>query len=284
MEIPLRTALRETLRGWQEDIEFRWRNLVDDVALAFDEIDGGLELEPWEPIFPARRERAFPGAPSRAHMFRAFDDLIPDNVRCVVLGQDPYPCPAIATGRAFEAGNVACWRELDKMFSPGVRTFIQLTLAARTGDDRHGECAGRWPMTLAAIERREDYLEDPAALADRWVSSGALLLNTSLTITRSQRCGDPHLTCGHPPLWRPLILRILGHLAQRDTPTVFIGFGDAAANVLAMAGLGCPVSDGQGAVTVRPHPALADEVLVHSNPFLLCNQRLRAMGGRPVDW
>ncbi len=284
MTIPLRTALRETLRGWQEDIEFRWRNLVDDVELAFDEIDRGLDLEPWEPIFPARRGRDFPGAPSGAHMFRAFDDLIPDDVRCVVLGQDPYPCPAFATGRAFEAGNVACWRELDKMFSPSVRTFIQLVLAARTGDDRIGACAGRWPATLAAIERCEVELEAPGALADRWVSSGVLLLNTALTLTRFRRTGDPHQIRGHLPLWRPLILRILGHLARRDTPTVFIGFGNVAENALATAWMGRSVSDAEGPVIIRPHPAAADEVLQRINPFLLCNQRLRAMGGRPVDW
>ena len=284
MAIPLRTALRETLRGWQEDIEFRWRNLVDDVALAFDEIDGGLGLEPWEPIFPARRGRDFPGAPPRAHMLRAFDDLAPDDVRCVILGQDPYPCPAFATGRAFEAGNVARWRELDKMFSPSVRTFIQLILAARTGDVRYGLCAGRWPATLAAIERREVELEDPGALADRWVSSGVLLLNTSLTLTRFRHTGDPHQIRGHLPLWRPLIRRILEHLARRDAPTVFVGFGDAATNALAAAGLGCSVPDTERPVILRSHPAAADEVLRRGNPFLLCNQRLRAMGGRPVDW
>ena len=59
-------------------------------------------------------------------MFRAFDGIAPEDVRCVILGQDPYPCPAFATGRAFEAGNVARWRELDKMFSPSVRAVVQL--------------------------------------------------------------------------------------------------------------------------------------------------------------
>ena len=284
MAIPLRTALRETLRGWQEDIEFCSRNLVDDFALDFDEIDGEPGPEPWEPIFPASRGRDFPGAPLRAHIFGAFDDRAPDDIRCVILGQYSCPGPAFATGRAFEGGNVACWRELDRMLSPSVRTLPQLILAARTGDVRHGLCTERWPATLATIERREVEWEDPAALEDRWGSSGELLLNTSLTLTRFRYSGDPHRIRGHLPLWHPLIRRILGHFAQRNPPTVFIGLGDAATNTLAATGLGCSVSDRECAVILRPHPVAADGVLRRRNPFLLCNQRLRAMGGRPVDW
>ena len=96
-----------------------------------------LALEPWEPIFPARKGKHYPGAPSGAHIFHAFDRLEPDRVRVVVLGQDPYPCGAFSTGRAFEAGNVASWRELEKMFSVSVRTFMLMIAAARTGDESY---------------------------------------------------------------------------------------------------------------------------------------------------
>ena len=60
--------------------------------------------------------RTFLGAPKGAHIFHAFDGIRPDDVRVVVLGQDPYPSPDFSTGRDFEAGNVADWRELEKMF------------------------------------------------------------------------------------------------------------------------------------------------------------------------
>ena len=75
--------------------------------LDFDAIDPELTLEAWEPVFPARRGRTFLGAPKGAHIFHAFDGIAPADVRCVILGQDPYPCAAFSTGRAFEAGNVA---------------------------------------------------------------------------------------------------------------------------------------------------------------------------------
>ena len=216
-------------------------------------------------------------------MFRAFDGVAPVDVRCVILGQDPYPCPAFSTGRAFEAGNVAHWRELDKMFSPSVRAFVQAIIAARTGEARYARSFADWPATLAAIEVGKAGLEAPGALADRWVASGVLLLNTSLTLSRFQRDVDPHQLRGHLPLWRPLMIRVIEHIAGRGTPVVFIGFGDAAAETLA-AGLG-----GSGAATaerviLRPHPAEADAFLALENPFTLCNWRLQVMGAVPVDW
>ena len=279
----LRAAFRETLKGWQEDFASPWRDVVGDISLAFGDVDPALELEPWEPIFPARRGRSFPGAPAGAHMFRAFDGVAPEDVRCVILGQDPYPCPAFATGRAFEAGNVALWRELDKMFSPSVRAVIQLTLAARTGDEHFVRGVERWPAILTAIERGMVDLEAPGALADRWVASDVLLLNASLTLTRFRRDGDPHQIRGHLRLWRPLMARVLDHLARRRTPVVFLGFGDAAAETLRASGLdGSDAGDER--VVLRPHPAAADEVLAQENPFTLCNRRLKTMGAAAVDW
>ena len=284
MAMKLRAALQATLHGWQEDIDPPWHDVARNVALAFDDVDPTLELEPWEPIFPARRGRIFPGAPAGAHMLRAFDGITPDDVRCVILGQDPYPCPAFAAGRAFEAGNVARWRELDKMFSPSVRAFIQMIVAARTGEAAYARSFAQWPQTLAAIEAGAVDLEAPGALADRWAASGVLLLNTSLTLSRFRREGDPHQVKGHLPLWRPLMVRVVEHLARRETPAVFLGFGDAAAETLSAAGLGEPESDAGGHVLLRPHPAEADAFLAQENPFSLCNRRLHAMGAAPVDW
>ena len=283
MALRLRAALQDTLQGWQEDVEPAWQDVVRSVSLAFEDVDPALELEPWEPIFPPRRGRAFPGAPAGAHMLRAFDGIAPEDVRCVILGQDPYPCPAFATGRAFEAGNVARWRELDKMFSPSVRAFIQIIVATRTGEARYARSFADWPATLAAIESGAVELEAADALADRWVASGVLLLNSSLTLSRFQRAGDAHQVRGHLPLWRPLMIRVLGHLAGRGTPVVFIGFGDAAAEAIQAAGLnGADAADAR--VILRPHPAEADRFLALENPFALCNRRLQAAGAAPVDW
>ena len=80
------------------------------------------------------------------------------------------------------------------------------------------------------------------------------------------------------------MVRVLDHLAERRTPVVFIGFGDAAAETLAATGLSGPDAGDTVRVILGPHPAAADEILAQENPFTLCNGRLQAMGAPPVDW
>ncbi|MGH8789368.1 MAG: hypothetical protein ACREYA_30380 [Cupriavidus necator] len=279
----LRTALKETLQNWSNDLPDAWRAALGDVCLDFDGVDAGLELEAWEPIFPARKGRQLPGMPLGAHMLKAFESLPPHQVRCVVLGQDPYPSIDIATGRAFEVGNVAAWRELDKMFTKSIRAWVQMIAEARTGDAGYGGRFANWPHTLHAIESGALPFESPATLSDRWSQGGVLLLNTSFTLSRFQVGVDPHQARGHLVLWKPLIQAVLAHLLQRSEPLVFMGFGSAAAEALQSAGVAAGRQHNVACI-LREHPANADAVLGLPNPFALCNTYLAEMGGEPVDW
>lgn len=282
MTVRLVDALQEMLEGWQDDLPATWLPVLRDVELGLDACDPELELEHWEPIFPTRRGRLFPGAPRDAHMLGAFDDIAPAQVRCVLLGQDPYPEPGFATGRAFEAGNVAVWRELDKMFSKSVRAFMQQVCAARTGRGELAASFGAWPGLLREIEAGTVEMESPATIANRWVAQGVLLLNSSLTLSRFQVGIDPHQSRGHLPVWRPLILTVLRHLAATRRPIIYVAFGDAATENLRLAGLDQPAAP--QAAFVRPHPAAAEALLSLENPFLACNRHLAASGAQPIAW
>ena len=283
MAMLLRAAMEEFLSDWSADLKEPWRDLLGHVALDFEGIASELELEVWEPIFPVRRGKHFPGMPVGTHCLRAFDGISPDDVTCVVLGQDPYPEPGFATGRAFEAGNLAGWNELNKMFSKSIRAYTQQIVVARTGDLSYARDFSDWPKTLAAIENGAVALEHPSDIADRWVYEGALLLNASLTLTRFKVDIDPHQSQGHLVLWRPLIVETLRTLASRGKPLVFLGFGDAAAQALALAGIDEAVG-GHLRCVLRDHPARADEVLARPNPFILCNDFLEEMGAQPIAW
>ena len=279
--ISLRVALEEILEGWREDIDPAWRELAETVDLDFNSISENLALEPWEPIFPTRRGKRMPGEPEGAHILRAFDGIPPGEVRCVLLGQDPYPCPAFSTGRAFEAGNVAAWRELDKMFSRSVRAFLLQIAAARTGRSVLASGFEQWKVLLSGIESGSMPFDEPTELADRWAASGVLLLNSSLTLSRFRVDVDPHQSKGHLPLWRPLILAVLRKLAARNGPIVVISLGDAAAENARRAAI---MGQAGALVINRPHPAFADEFLACENPFLACNAHLRRSGSSAVDW
>jgi uracil-DNA glycosylase len=272
------------LAGWREDLDPAWRDLVADAELGYDRVDQSLVLEPWEPVFPARRGRTYPGAPKGAHIFRAFDGIAPDDVRVVILGQDPYPCAAFATGRAFEAGNVAHWRELEKMFSTSVRTFMQLVVAARTGDPSYAGSTDDWRRLIDGIEDGRVDLEPADEIADRWVGEGVLLLNSSFTLSRFAVAGDPHQVHGHLPLWRPLVVAVLRGIADRGKPVVFMTFGAQATDALREAGVLEAASWPNVAAVIREHPARAEAVLALENPFLACSRLLSAMGAKPVSW
>ena len=284
MDLSLQQAMREILAGWSGDLGPSWQAVVSGVDPGYDRIDPELTIEPWEPVFPARRGRVYPGAPKGAHILRAFDDIAPEDVRVVILGQDPYPCAAFATGRAFEPGNVASWRELEKMFSKSVRTFMQLVAAARTGDAGYIGSTADWQRLIDDIEQGRIDLEPAVEIADRWVRQGVLLLNSSFTLSRFAVEGDPHQVCGHLPLWRPIVVAVLRHLATRGTPVVFLGFGAQAADALAEAGIAEGSAQPDVASILREHPARAEAVLALENPFVACNRALAAMGAAPVSW
>lgn len=290
MVIGLRDAMKEILVDWPDDLEPAWRDALAGTALDFDAIGDDLVLEAWEPVFPTRRGRRFPGAPDGAHMLRAFDGIVPERVACVILGQDPYPSPSFATGRAFEAGYTARWREFEKMFSCSMRTLLQSIVVARTGDASYGTSIREWDRLIVDIEAGRVRLPAPSEIADHWVQQGVLLLNASFTLSRFAVAGDPHQLRGHLPLWRPLILEVIRLLAKPPArPVVFIGFGAPAAEILRSAGLidaGAEEAERPGPVAclLREHPARGDALLARHNPFIACNRLLARFGAEPIAW
>lgn len=286
MPTPLADALTEMLDGWIDDLDPAWREIFKDTELGFDSIDHELELRSHEPIFPGRKGHSHLGAPAGAHIFRAFDDLAPNDVRCVLLGQDPYPSSAFSTGRAFEIGNYGSWRDLDTMFTHSMRSFTQCVYAERSGRPELARSTSNWAAVLAAIESSQSTFELPTKLAQRWVSQGVLLVNSSLTISRFQVQGDPHQTAGHMPLWRPFIVRLLRYLIEeRSTPVVVGLFGDVAKSAYhnAVEQLANP-SMASSSTVATEHPAAGDKFLGNGNPLTQCNSILLARGEEPIDW
>ena len=278
----LRTALRSFLRDWRLDLPRDWQRVMAEVELDFAGVDDDLEIHEWEPIFPSRKQARLEGAPAGAHLFRAFDGLAPQSVRCVVVGQDPYPSLSFSTGRAFESGEHRQWRDLGRMRSPSMRCMVQSLYAFRSGCADYASGVDAWPRTLEAIERSGNGLASPGELAQSWVDQGVLLLNSSLTISRFSVSGDPHQTRGHLPLWRPFVSHLLGYFARR---CVFILMGDVACEAGARAGLvGNGGAHPLSRVVVTAHPASGDAFLSGPNPFEHSNQLLTSLGAPPILW
>lgn len=124
--------------------------------------------------------------PPPHQVFAALERTQPEDVRVVILGQDPYPTPGHAHGFAFSA-------------EPGTCPL---------------------PRSLSNIfkEMREDIGAAPDTADLRfWADQGVLLLNTALTVPSG-------LAGGHAKLgWQDLTAQVLAQLA--DQPRAFLLWG-----------------------------------------------------------
>jgi uracil-DNA glycosylase len=284
----LRDALGEFSAGWRDDLSPKWRALLAGTNPNPLSVAAALTFDALEPIYPARRHTPLPGARADAHVFRAFDDIEPSQVRCVLIGQDPYPDLRRATGRSFEQGNLAAWQNPAASVAASLRVLLRMLVAARTGND--SVLKMNWTSLLAFAASPAAGLEPPRALFDRLQrAQGVLFLNAGLTITRYRSGGAPEQTQGHIPFWRPVVGQVLRALATRGSGhVVYLCLGRFAQQVLAsegvkLAAVGAGTWETRAIDVALPHP-VAPGFIGGLNPFNAVNAKLVAMGASPILW
>ena len=170
-----------------------------------------------------------------------------EDVKVVILGQDPYHGPGQAMGLAF-----------------GVDIGIRL------------------PPSLKNIfkELQSDLGVPPVQCGDlsHWARQGVLLLNTSLTV-EDGRAGS-HSGKG----WEAVTDACVAAVAARHEPSVFILWGaHAQKKAERVAGL----EEGGRHCIIRsahPSPLSAHRGFFGSRPFSKANDFLAAHGRVPIDW
>jgi uracil-DNA glycosylase len=284
----LRDALSDFSIGWRDDLSPAWRTLLAGAGPNPLAVGGTLDFDPLQPIYPARRARPLPQARDDAHVFRAFDGIEPHQVRCVLIGQDPYPALRRATGRSFEQGDIDDWGLPAASVANSLRVLLRMLVAARTRDDAVLKLS--WASFVRHAATPAVGLEPPRALFDRLqLAEGVLFLNAGLTITRYRSGGAPEQTRGHIPFWRPVVGQVLRALATRDGgPVVFLCLGQLAQKLLASEGVmtaaGAAGTWGTRAADIAlPHP-VAPGFIGGPNPFGAVNARLAAFGAAPIAW
>jgi len=138
--------------------------------------------------------------PPPGEVFAALNGLEPEDVRVLVLGQDPYPTPGHAHGLAFSYRG-----------------------------------AGALPRSLRNVLREveeETGRSVPAGRGDLtpWARQGVLLLNTVLSV----RAGEAGSHRGKG--WDVVTDAVLAHLAARPQPLVALLWGGAARKKRALLG------------------------------------------------
>lgn len=126
--------------------------------------------------------------PPGKEIFRAFDLTDFDNVKVVILGQDPYHGPKQANGLAFS-----------------VRDGLQM------------------PPSLVNIfkEIKQEYGKEfpPSGNLERWAKQGVLLLNATLTV-RARQAGS-HQKKG----WEEFTDSVIKHISEEKEDVVFMLWG-----------------------------------------------------------
>lgn len=137
-----------------------------------------------------------PMCPNSDDVFNAFSELPVDDVRIVIVGQDPYPDLVHATGISFGIRPETRWEKL--------------------------------PLSLKEIVARveELYPDDPSELyfdqtLKLWRQQGILMLNRYLTCS-------PGKPGSHAHLWKPYTEALVYHLSRKKPDLIWYLIGGKA--------------------------------------------------------
>lgn len=217
-----------------------WRPALDP-ALA---LPASRRLGGW---LRAEEQRGRTIYPPRGMRLRALELTPLDEVKVVILGQDPYHGPGQAHG--------LCFSVPDGVQVPPSLLNIYKELESDLG-----------------IARR------PSGNLERWARQGVLLLNNSLTVEAGK--AGSHAGKG----WDAITDAAVTAVAEREVPSVFILWGSharkKAANVPQLANGGSHLI----LTSAHPSPLSAHAGFFGSRPFSKANAFLEANGRGPIDW
>lgn len=153
-----------------------WAGVVD--------MDEALRIMKWLNTVNLKFVRPF-----YKHIFRAFKECPYKNCNVVMLGQDPYPQPNVATGILF--GNNPDIAE--GLISPSLRVIKKAVNATSTFDNSMQE----------------------------WARQGILMINSALTC-EVNRIGS------HVDIWRPFVSKLIHNISADRPDMIFVMFGAQA--------------------------------------------------------
>lgn len=188
------------------------------------------------------RQEIYPPSSLR---LRALQELDLEDVRVVILGQDPYHQPGQAMGLSFAVPN-------DLRVKPPSLVNMMKELQA-------GEENWQWDGKSSELTG--------------WVEQGVLLLNTVLSVRRAQAFS--HRKKG----WEEFTDRIIETLGKREKPVVFLLWGSAAQSKTELIGPQHFVLK-----AAHPSPLSAHRGFMGCRHFPKANELLSKLGEPPIDW
>ncbi len=129
-----------------------------------------------------------------------------NEIKVVILGQDPYPEKGRATGRAFEVGDLHSWN--DKFRQVSLKNIIRLLYKNYNNIDDYKEILKFSEIQREIAEGRFN-IAPPDRLFKSWERQGVLLLNTYFTVEHG-------ITGSHISIWEPFSIKLLNYISQEN--------------------------------------------------------------------
>jgi uracil-DNA glycosylase len=228
-----------------------WR----DVVAPFMASDAGRSLAAFITSRLSAGATIYPARPLHALSLTALQD-----VKVVILGQDPYHGPGQAQGLAFSVG-------------AGVR--IPPSLRNILAEIARERLAGALAQPAESRERV------PSGDLTRWARQGVLLINSCLTV--EQGLPGAHARAG----WEALTDGLLAAVEKAGGPVVFMWWGAHAQARRTPANTAAHAPPRLHLVANHPSPlsALRPPVpFIGCDHFAQANRFLQAHGVSPIDW
>jgi uracil-DNA glycosylase len=198
--------------------------------------------------------------PLNKNIFRAFDLTPLQDVKVVILGQDPYHSTENglpqANGLSFST-NRGC------SIQPALRNIFQ-------------ELAREYPQDEPGHKR---FVPPSHGDLTKWADQGVLMLNTCLTVM-------PHQAGSHKEIWNGFITRVIEAINETNPQCIYLLWGKKAIDFSSH-------RLGQGAIKLyasHPSPFSAHKAtkdvpaFIGCNHFRLANEYLVKQGKNPIDW
>jgi uracil-DNA glycosylase len=142
-----------------------------------------------------RRGASLTGAPAGAHIFKSLDRLAPEDVKAVVIGQDPYPRVGRATGRAFEQGDLSGWSGAGNLVTTSMKRLLLMASHQRTGDATYLGSNG-WGRVHTDLVSGVLNFKTSRLQFDEWEDAGVVWLNAGLTLSHCEQGGAQSRSLG----------------------------------------------------------------------------------------
>lgn len=184
--------------------------------------------------------------PERNDIFNAFDGLKPQDVKVLIIGQDPYPDKKgnkVAHGLAFSSKSAYCPTSLQKIFAE-----IESEYGKRDFKSNDLTC---------------------------WKKQGVLLLNTALTYSENKSL-DERLK-----IWKPFVMHIISKLLNYKQPLVIILWGKKAQKLFRSIDIN---NDLLILKSSHPQARRKDNTFFGCNHFKECNKFLETKKCKPIEW